>query len=77
VIYVGINKNADRKVFSASAEPTRATHGESYCYVIGPFRTRKGAEFMRDCGKANPHVQTVSDAERLAHLRQYGKGAPA
>lgn len=41
--------------------------------VIGPFRTVRGAEFMRQYGEGNPHCQTVGDAERLA--KQYAAQA--
>ena len=57
-----------REIFRAAVEPTFATHGEKYNAVIGPFRTRRGAELMRDYGAGNPHYQTVADAERFARL---------
>lgn len=37
-----------------------------YMYSIGPFRTRRGADFMAAYGANNPHCQCVADAERLA-----------
>lgn len=42
--------------------------------VVGPFRTRRGAQFMADHGRNNPHCLTVGDAERLAKARA-AKGA--
>ena len=63
--YIGY-ANGGRWLFSSATLPTTETHGESYRSVIGPFRTKKGAEFMRDFGAGNPHCQTVADAERLA-----------
>jgi hypothetical protein len=63
--FVGITADGTRDVFRGYA-PTEATHGHLYIAVIGPFRTARGARFMRDYGRMNPHCQTVQDAERLA-----------
>ena len=38
----------------------------SFATVIGPFRTLRGARFMREHGRGNPHIQCVNDAERIA-----------
>ena len=65
-IYVGCNQDATREVFKSASEPTFASHGDTYAAVIGPFRTMRGARFMADYGKGNPHVQCVDDAEQLA-----------
>lgn len=65
-IYVGLLSDGSRVAFRNVETPTFATHGDRYAAVIGPFRTARGARFMRDHGKGNPHVQTVADAERLA-----------
>ncbi len=64
-LYVGLGKGK-REVFRAYPEPTRDTHGNQYFAVIGPFRTRKGAEFMARFGENNPHLQQVADAELLS-----------
>jgi hypothetical protein len=64
--YVGIGSDGKRKLFRSAAEPEVHTHGSIYSAVIGPFRTKRGAEFMRDNGAGNPHCQTVRDAERIA-----------
>lgn len=64
--FVGIRPNSTRAVFyMAVVEPTKEMCPQ-YNAVIGPFRTKRGAEFMRDHGANNPHVQTVQDAERIA-----------
>ena len=55
-----------REVFTSASEPTEQSHGHLYVAAIGPFRTLRGARFMRDHGRGNPHCQTVADAERLA-----------
>jgi len=63
-IYLGCG--ASREIFKSGTTPTFAKYGKVYSYVIGPFKTMRGARFMRDYGKGNPHCQTVNDAERLA-----------
>ena len=63
-LYLGV-KNSTREIFRA-ADPNAI---RAYGYVIGPFRTRRGAEFMRDHGTNNPHCQSVADAERIALRR--------
>ena len=63
--YVGLTVG-NRTVFQSATVPTFDTHGDTYNAVIGPFVTKRGAEFMAQYGAGNPHCQTVSDAERLA-----------
>ena len=58
--------DAKREVFRSAEIPTWASHGRLYNAVIGPFRTKQGAEFMAKYGQSNPHCQCVADAERLA-----------
>lgn len=53
------------EVFKAATMPTRASHGKEYFATTGPFRTKRGAEFMANQYN-NPHCQTVADAERIA-----------
>lgn len=67
-IYVGLTLDCTgrREVFRAVETPTEQSHGAKYGAVIGPFRTKRGAEFMRDYGRGNPHCLSVADAERLA-----------
>ena len=63
--YVGVNR-AGYHTFSCASKPTQQSHGAIYNAVIGPFRTKRGAEYMAKYGKGNPHLQTVDDAERFA-----------
>ena len=65
--YVGL-MHGKRETFLCPFDPTRETHGKLYAAVIGPFNTRKGAEFMRDYGAGNPHCRCVSEAESLARV---------
>ncbi len=75
-LYVGVKVSAFtlegqqtgnvRTVFRSPSVPTVSTHGTLYNYCIGPFRTKRGADFMANYGGNNPHLQTVADAERIA-----------
>lgn len=70
--YVGIkhlntDTTSNRVIFKNQADPVRGEY-EQFIYVIGPFKTLRGAKFMRDFGFNNPHCQDVNDAEKLAKL---------
>jgi hypothetical protein len=67
-IYVGV-RNGKYIVFRSAATPTRKSHGSRYTYVIGPFRTLRGAAFMATYGRNNPHCRSVDEAERLANQK--------
>lgn len=73
-IYVGVKPGGKREVFRSTVIPTRETHGSKYTYAIGPFRTKDGASVMAVYGQGNPHIQTVSDAERLSREWKKEKG---
>jgi hypothetical protein len=62
-LYLGLPR---RDIFRSATTPTEQSHGKAHKAVIGPFRTMRGAIFMRDFGSNNPHCQTVAAAERLA-----------
>ncbi len=64
--HVGLKDAGVRELFKSAAEPTRESHGNIYLATIGPFRTKRGAVFMRDHGAGNPHCSCVNDAERIA-----------
>lgn len=67
MIFLGLDKKGGSgEIFHADAIPTFASHGGRYAAVIGPFRTLRGAAFMRDHGQGNPHCQTVADAEKIS-----------
>lgn len=67
--YLGVPRKpyARRLIFQSDIVPTDISHGAFFSYAIGPFRTRCGAEYMRDYGQNNPHCATVAQAEKLAH----------
>ncbi len=65
-IYIGIrSQTSEMTVFRSATVPTEISH-RAYAAVVGPFETRGGAEAMSRYGRLNPHLQTVSDAERLS-----------
>jgi hypothetical protein len=64
--YVGVKSTLSREVFSSLPVPTEETILGRYLYAIGPFRTKRGAEFMAKHGANNPHCVTVQQAEKLA-----------
>jgi len=67
--YVGLKDGGKRETFRSAETPTEGSHGRLYLAVIGPFKTRRGAEFMAEYGGGNPHLQCVDDAERIARRR--------
>jgi len=71
-VYVGL-KGGHREVFKSKETPTETSHGRKYGSVIGPFRTKRGAEVMAKHGGNNPHIRSVSDAERLAKAWSQGR----
>ena len=61
--YIGVLPyTSKRELFQSRQEPTAKTCGGRYACAIGPFKTKRGAEFML----ANPMCQHVDDAERLS-----------
>lgn len=73
--YVGCN-GAERATFKATSTPTRESHGGTYAAVIGPFVTRRGAEYMARHGGDNPLLQHVNDAERYASMAHCNYDGP-
>ena len=73
-IYVGDSVDGTGYgIFKSEIAPSIASHGSLYRYVVGPFVTLRGAEFFAQYGRGNPHVQTVSDAERIARHAMTGR----
>lgn len=69
--FVGLQAGK-RSVFRYAGTPTAETHGARFAAVIGPFRTRRGADFMAaHGGNGNPHVRTVNEAEHAARGEAY------
>lgn len=64
-LWVGVKGNS-RAVFRHAGEPTAETHPQ-FSAAIGPFRTKRGAEYM--AGFHGGRSLCVRDAERLAAIR--------
>ena len=64
--YLGKRPQGDWVLFDSPVPPTKETHGHLYASVQGPFRTRLAARWFNRYGRGNPHIHTVTDAERLA-----------
>ena len=56
-LYVGVLNGGGREVFRHASTPTERSHGRKYRYVIGPFRTRAGA----DLAVSQPAAYASSD----------------
>ena len=73
--YVGSKvSNGDYERFKADSNPTKESHGHLYRFVIGPFITKRGASFMANYGKGNPHLQIVAECEKIAKIYQNSEG---
>jgi len=51
--------------YASEGEPTPEEYPE-YAAVVGPFKTKRAA-YVASSTYPNPHIQTVADAERIAH----------
>jgi hypothetical protein len=65
-LFVGLKAGTPRQVFRAVRPPKESELGNQFDAVMGPFVTRRGAFFYAQHGEGNPHVQHVSDAERIS-----------
>jgi hypothetical protein len=68
--YVGMVGVGDRRVLFYERTEPRGIPGLSY--LLGPFRTKRGAVYYRDQGILMWEVQTVAQAEAMA-LRAQGQ----
>jgi hypothetical protein len=66
--YIGRLHSGSLEAFTSRTVPTETTHGTRYTYAIGPFRTRRAAQWAERYGSGNPHFRHVDDAERLAAI---------
>lgn len=72
--YVGFKHDYILQAFKSLKEPTEQEYSAQYFAVMGPFRTKRAADFTAKCGFHNPHIQTVADAERIAKMQVKGEG---
>lgn len=65
--YVIISAGGHRRIERHAVDPTFETRTRPEDFAaIGPFRTMRGAVYMRD--RSGPNCVCVQDAEKLAHL---------
>lgn len=65
--YVGYRiDTGKREVFKSASEPTEASHGHIYASCVGPFKTKRAAEFLEAYGSGNPHLTDVGTIEKIA-----------
>jgi hypothetical protein len=64
--YLGRRGEDDLILFHSAVIPTKETHGYLYKAVIGPFKSKVGANYFVRYGRNNPRIRTAADAERLA-----------
>jgi hypothetical protein len=68
--YVGIEKAGLYRAFRARLRPSPKKYGRKFGYIIGPFRTKRGALWAERFGMGNPNFTHVDAAERIAKFRQ-------
>ena len=66
--FIGVTRTGRFVAFTTIEEPTESNFCNSYIALIGPFSTRKAADWAEKYGRGNPHFQTVNDAEKLCRL---------
>ena len=64
--YIGVDKAGLYRAFRSAYRPSPAKHGRRYGYIIGPFRTERGARWAERFGMGNPYFTHVDAAERIA-----------
>lgn len=63
--YVGMVRGTPRMVaFSSEVHPSKSTHSD-LGFFIGPFKTKRGAEFAARVGP-QVHIQGVHHYEKMA-----------
>jgi len=66
--YVGLVKGTPKMAaFSSDTSPSPETHGEKFGFFIGPFQTKRGAEYAAKIG-IKAKIQGIPEYERLASL---------
>jgi len=67
--YIGLDKSWSFRAFRSTYTPNPRKHGRKFAYVIGPFRTARGARWAERFGLGNPAFTHVDAAERIAKLQ--------
>mgnify|MGYP003420727257 FL=1 len=69
-LYVGTNsKKGVRRAFKSTKTPTEASHGHEFAAVLGPFRTKRGAEWCASHPGAWGSIAQMEDAAREAAMQ--------
>jgi len=70
--YVGVPARAGEgyKAFQCAYHPSRRKQGGRFSYVIGPFRSKRGALWAERFGFGNPAFYGVEAAERISKLKE-------
>lgn len=64
--YLGRRVQGDLILFHSLHLPTKASHGQRFVSVIGPFKSKVGASYFARYGRDDPRIRTAGDAERVA-----------
>jgi hypothetical protein len=75
--YVGVPARSREGfvAFQCAYVPSQKKQGRIYSYVIGPFRSKRGALWAERFGFGNPAFYGVAAAERISKLREEGENA--
>jgi hypothetical protein len=70
--YVGVPARSREgfKAFQCAYTPSQRKQGRIYLYVIGPFRSKRGALWAEKFGFGNPAFYGVAAAERISKSRE-------
>ena len=68
--YIGLDKAGCFCAFRSAYAPTAEKHGRKFAYVVGPFRTARGARWAERFGLGNPAFTHVDAAERIAKFQE-------
>jgi hypothetical protein len=58
------------KAFQCAYVPSKRKQGGRFSYVIGPFRSKRGALWAERFGFGNPAFYGVAAAERISKLME-------
>jgi len=68
--YIGLDKAGCFRAFRSAYTPTARKHGRRFAYVVGPFRTARGARWAERFGLGNPAFTHVDAAEKIAKFQE-------
>ena len=70
--YVGVPAKAREgyRAFQCAYVPSQRKQGRIFAYVIGPFRSKRGALWAEKFGFGNPAFYGVEAAERISKIKE-------